>query len=400
MRSAVRRKIANSTLDASIHQTFDAAQDFDSSTGIGYTRLMPYFRALLIVTMTLALAPSSAHAWGERGHHLICQVATSLVKEKALREYLVGKGHLMGHVCNIPDIAWGARGKRTPETDSAHFLNPERFKEIAFADMPTDLAQLARLTHQTPQQLATTLGTGWWRVDQFFRRAVKDAKRAGAAGRPTQPKVQKDQAHPYNSAIFDMVVNLGLMGHFVGDLAQPYHNTLDYDGAEAGHGGIHVFYESLLVDALGLDLDDEIARVAATLPPEERGGGCTATSTAEKPDVLCQAKSISLVARKELTTIQELDRLIPPGETDTQDRSELESLPRGGKTHSKPKRRPAAEAAQDFKPLITRQLARAAATLAALWDEAYVAAGRPDLPDYFSSRYPISPEVVPLDYLK
>jgi hypothetical protein len=40
---------------------------------------------------------SSALAWGERGHHLICQVATRLVKEEKIKTFLETRGDIMGH---------------------------------------------------------------------------------------------------------------------------------------------------------------------------------------------------------------------------------------------------------------------------------------------------------------
>ena len=48
-------------------------------------------------------------AWGGRGHDVICESATQLVEDPELKSFLVTRTHIMGHLCNVPDISWKRR---------------------------------------------------------------------------------------------------------------------------------------------------------------------------------------------------------------------------------------------------------------------------------------------------
>ncbi|MSP17937.1 MAG: hypothetical protein EXR74_00005, partial [Bdellovibrionales bacterium] len=102
------------------------------------------------------------------------------------------------------------------------------------------------------------------RAEQFYQRAVQGVRLAKAAEFPDKNQL-KEIAHPYNQGIFEFIVNVSLLGHYVGDASMPYHNTIDYDGWEKGRGGIHAYYESFSVEAMGLDLENLVCEQSIAL---------------------------------------------------------------------------------------------------------------------------------------
>ncbi|MBI3542440.1 MAG: hypothetical protein HY075_04085 [Deltaproteobacteria bacterium] len=328
-------------------------------------------RTLAIFAVFVAFSGSSqpAWAWGERGHHAICDVATRLVKEPVLKQYLSSRGHMLGHVCNIPDISWRSLGHPEPLSDSAHFINAEK-GNLTADSVPLSIASYVDSLKTAPDgssdvtERAEELGSLWWRGDQFYRYAVKAIVERDAAepGTPT-PK--------FEEAVYFFTVGLGLLGHFVGDASQPYHNSVNYDGWQNGHGGIHSFYESVCVDELETGFEKTIFEKARPLKAYEGS-------------VVSVLKQVSVASSAERAAIDAADKVLEPSKE---------------KERVKARREAPDKACGAFTELIETQLARAAAQLAALWDRAYVDAGRPELSKYHSYRYPLKPDHVPVDYL-
>ncbi len=309
--------------------------------------------------------------WGERGHHVLCEVATRLVTNPDLAQFLQGRGHQAGHVCNIPDINWRSLPTQTKAGENSHFMDPENLG-YAIDTVPVNLGDIATAKNLSKEQVAIDLGSLWWRADQFWRRAKTAAEAAKLAPLPTSSQ-QQDNANPYNQAVYNFFTDLYLMGHFAGDASMPYHNTADYDGWAKGRGGIHSFYESASVSALGLDLVDDVFKAAE--PMRAQAGPWT--------NAVDKIRAVSIKAMAEMATLDSLDVILAPSVEAT-------------KTYAK--RPSAADAAKHFRPLIVEQLARSAALLAEMWDAAYEAGGKPNLKAYRSYRYPLAPDYVPIDY--
>ncbi|MNL07978.1 hypothetical protein D3C87_1286780 [compost metagenome] len=71
---------------------------------------------------------------------------------------------------------------------------------------------------------------------------------------------------------------------------------------------------------------------------------------------------------------------------------------RGMSLKTPAEREPAKIAFKRMKPIIVTEMARGAVLLAALWDEAYAAAGKPKLGAYKSYKYPFTVDFVKPDY--
>ena len=304
-----------------------------------------------------------AAAWGPRGHHEICVAATRLVKEPVLRDFLAGRGHTMGHLCNVPDISWRDIESARKDGDPSHYLNPDKIGKKS-ATMPSSFREVEEAKLADGTRVGHTAGSLWWRADQFFRLAVMAGKQAAAGTPPKDYAQNQDFSLPYNSGVFGMMTAMGLMGHYVGDASMPLHNHSDYDGKAAGHPGIHAFFEDAAVSTFPLTLVEDLRSRASSAKHDYRKGS-----------VVERMRQISVRAEAEIPSMLKADVMTP-------------------------KRATAEKAAPLFKPLILREMADSAAQLAAFWDEIFVQSGRPNLSGYRAYRYPLVPEFVPPEYLK
>lgn len=343
----------------------------------------------LAIFFLLSFFSQRVHAWGERGHNIVCEVAVQLVKNPQLKDFLLARAAIAGHLCNVPDIYWKDLEGEAREGDWSHFEDPENLAYKA-ADIPLDLAKINQEWQGKPSKelgrsvrVDQDLGTLWWRADQFYRRAIAIGKTI-PQGKDAVSAAPVPLATPYDKAVLEFFVNLGLMGHFVGDNGMPYHNTADYDGWKRGHGGIHAYYESDCVNALPLQLSQLVWKKARTM----RGDFLSANKS-----VLERMKILGVLSYSEIPRIEKLDRLL----------SSQEYVPPVGDKKAvkiKAKRPSFAEQAPRFESMIRQQLARSAALLALLWDEAYEKSGSPDLSIYRNYRYPFTPAYVAPDYLE
>lgn len=342
---------------------------------------MRSFSFLIVIFSTLAF-PWKAQAWGERGHHIICDEASRLVKEEGLREFLKVRGHVMGHTCNVPDIHWKSLPPEfTKIGNPTHFIEPD-LVGISIKDTPTIFSDFIKKLSSVgdANQLVHKVGTLWWRADQLFNISVESASRISQSAVPINNSEEQLNTLPYNEAIYGMMTHMGIMGHFLGDSSMPYHNWADYDGYAAGRGGIHAYYESICPGEFGSDLGVNIRDLALTLPDFSK--------TLLPAEVV---KKVSQEAVNEVVVLEKLDVVLEPS---------TQNVNEHGMTMRKPAVRPApSEQCPNFKPLIVLQMARSAKALAFLWDQIYLQSGKPNLSAYKSYRYPLTPDFVHPKYL-
>lgn len=348
--------------------------------------IFPFF---LMVVFSFNLLNQKANAWGGRGHDTICRVAVYLVKEKDLKEYLQNKPQMMGHLCNMPDFYWKSlSGAATKLGNSTHFIDLE-ITDMKLSEVPEDYQKIVDKYTGTPNRakegstifsVPTEFGSVWWRADQFIRRIAGLEKEFKTANLPANKADFQNNDLPYNKAVSQMIIDMGLMGHFVGDNSQPFHVTVDYDGWMTGHGGIHAYYEDTAVSFFDGDLDAIVLKKARALKKEKF---LTAPTTVQK------MKELALVSQKELPQIFKLDPIIKKSEVVRE---------KGMEIKKDAERQPGIVGHKRFAPMIMNQLARSAALLAVMWDEAYVKAGRPTLAAYKSYKYPFTVDFVAPDY--
>lgn len=344
-----------------------------------------------LVFTTITLFSTLALAWGGRGHNTICETAVFLVKEPGLKEYLQNKPQMMGHLCNMPDFYWKSLGGEANKLG-----NPTHFIDVEVINLPVDKIPLdyqkivadytgkpnAFKKDSTIFSIPTEFGSIWWRADQFFRRITGLEKDFKTAKPPANGKEEQNNDLPYNKLAYDMVINMGLMGHFVGDASQPFHTTADYDGYEAGHGGIHAYYED---SAVGYFDGDMGARILKTARAMKGASFLKPKTTLEK------MKALSEVSRAEIPKILKVDPIVKKSTVVKE---------RGMEIKTPAERLSGKIGHQRFEKFIITDMARGALLLANLWDESYIQAGRPQLAAYKSYKYPFTVDFVAPDYFE
>jgi hypothetical protein len=343
-----------------------------------------FFFSIFTVTALLFFYNEKSFAWGGRGHNTICEAAPFLVKDNELKKFLQARPQIMGHLCNIPDTQWrNEPGDAKAAGDAAHFIDPEILGYTA-KTLPLDLEKLKTEFTGKPSQLdaeekifsvTRQLGSVYWRVDQLMNN-LAGLKKDFADAKPPQNKSEEQNMElPFNKATYTFMTTAGIMGHYVGDTAQPYHTTADYDGYMSGHGGIHGYYEEALVAELDGDLISKVLKNArAQKHPDWTKG-----------TYLERMKSFGIAASNDLEKIKKLDPVIKKSEFKKE---------KGMQIKTPASRKDAALVVKQFEPLIVTQLARAAWLLAQLWDEAYVAAGKPQLTAYRAYKFPFNVDFI------
>lgn len=343
----------------------------------------------------------NANAWGGRGHHTICDAATFLVKNKSLRDYLTTRPQMMGHLCNVPDFYWKSLGG-----DVSKWGNPTHYIDVEITglkinEVPTDYKKVIADFQGKPNafkkdatifSIPIEFGSIWWRADQFYRRAFSDGENLKASQAPTNSKEEQDENLPYNKFIYSMVVNMGLMGHFVGDMGQPFHSSIDYDGYETGHGGIHSYYEDLGVSAQDYKLTADVVTKAKELQKLAKATKKSANKNIAfltAPTVIDRMKALAILSSGEVKEVYKNDPIIKKSEVVNE---------KGMSIKKQAERKPIDVAAPKWRPLIVNEMARSAALLALCWDEIYEKIGEPKLAAYKSYKYPFTPDFVMPDY--
>jgi hypothetical protein len=346
---------------------------------------------IFIFLFLLVLAASTKSlAWGGRGHATICEAATYLVKNPDLKKFMTHRPHIMGHLCNIADIYWKSLpGDMQKDGNPAHFIDSD-ILPLKIKDIPLDYSQLiqdyqgkakANDANSIIRSFPHDFGSAWWRTNQFYNLAI-----TGKADMilPLDKKEEQNDNHGYNKGVYNFFVNLGLMGHFAGDSSQPFHNTDDYDGYKKGHGGIHAYYEEVVLASLDGDLHHKILMAARKIQNAPR-----LESFLTAPTVLEKVKALSVMTYADLDAVLKADLLKKPSEQKEE---------RGMKLRTPAEREPIEKTIKKFEPLIVKHMARGAVLIAQLWDDAYKAAENPNLSYYRSYKYPFTPDFVFPDY--
>jgi hypothetical protein len=347
-------------------------------------------KTLTLLFLTIALQYSTqALAWGGRGHAAICEAAVHLVKSPQLKEYLMFKPHMMGHLCNVPDIYWKSLSAENRKLgDAGHYINAEKIG-LKIGEIPTDYKKIIETytgkanqnkQSQTLFSIPDELGSSWWRADQFYRLAIEGGKSIKDSPPPKDFKEEQNDQLPFNKGIYQMIVNMGIMGHFVGDNSQPFHNTSDFDGYAANQGGIHAYYEEVVVAQFGPELVNLIVKKAKAWKSQP---------FTQKKTVVENMRALSEISVGEVKDVFKADPIIKPSTL---------KIEKGMSLKTPAVRRSAAEGLKRMSPIIVREMARSSYLLAHFWDEIYKASGEPAIQSYKSYLYPFTPEFVKPDY--
>lgn len=199
----------------------------------------PLCRALTSCGALSALcAPLPAFAWGKLGHELITRTAASLATEGS--SFWETHGETLGKLSNVPDQNW-KNGRSSSLEKPTHWFEIDAYVDNP-ADFPKALFDYAKALLQYGESTVTTNGTAIWRVKQLYDEGTAALARGD----------------------FEVALQMaGTMAHYVADLSQPLHVTVNYDGPGKGKNGIHKFFETDNLDLVDhVTLSEEVGRRA------------------------------------------------------------------------------------------------------------------------------------------
>lgn len=394
---------------------------------------------LSITSVTLfSLSSLPAWGWGERGHHVVGRSAAQLINAVAeenaaaaeLSEFMKERALQMGHLANVPDFSW----KESTRHDSkliginspTHYIDVEillgaptkDLKEYAsqLRKLSPDFAQILKTYQGKPNPLPGTpakyknidlyndVGTNPWRVQDLYAALVSawacaKSKEGGSdlkaerknfksplvarAARSPQGYYQCTKKQTRLEALSAAVAIAGVLGHFVGDLAQPFHLTVNFDGWESGNGGVHHYLEEAVVEALPPSLEDEVFRRAQESGFRKEQSRALAINWGEPLPGSRFALALAEQSYLQMNEALRLDNqfaiikkgtIVPSG-----DKSFLFDREKYQPAERKPAATP--EVLRGHRSFVTDRLASGSLALAAIWYQAWLAGGSPKVAD-------------------
>lgn len=361
-------------------------------------------RRLLLLPLFITMHTTPAAAWGEAGHNIVGRVASRLLNEKNAADFAVPfqrKEYMIGHLANIPDIAWRNEGKEIADQNGpTHYVD---FEFLGTASAIKDVTQLPQSSQEYLQRLEQNCkteskncvsgnsatekmekaGTNPLRVQQMAQLMSEDLQQAAKCLAQKKPDIKEANQHIQN-----MLLKAGIMAHFVGDLSQPLHTTKNYDGWDNQAGGLHGYFETDLVDAQPLSLIQDVFIYSRKNKPFQT---LRQKYLKDKPlTPINMAWALTLASYARMDELYKLDRqwaMLAP------------SKPGDRETRQDAKRRPAATVAPKFHDFIVEQLALSADTLSEIWLSIWRAQRSPNLSKFHSFDYWLQPKFIKPDYM-
>lgn len=341
--------------------------------------------ATLVATCVISI---QSLAWGERGHDLITRVAaTQLEKlcdnDAACYTPFKKRAHMLSHLSNAPDFLWrsATQSKRVKDLNyPTHYISLDAVyeKPAIFTDIDFKYTKYREKALIKNRSTHNASGSAPWRVLQLHTGMVENFQKAASAESYEQRIEAINQALKMG----------GLMSHFVGDLANPHHTADNHDGQLTGNTGLHAYFESEVVGELAMDLASRVSKKAN--PRLLKKTILKPYSKAQANEILASAEklifALVLDSNKKVDYLTSLDNSYSLIKKSEEPRVDAE-------------RRPAFSVRNKFRPFIAERLAVGAQVLAHLWRLAWVEGGQPDMSDYHSYHYFVSPEFITPTYL-
>jgi hypothetical protein len=175
-----------------------------------------------LVLFVLVLFEGAAHAWGDKTHRFINQVAIETLRGEAAAYF---RPHLNALVEKSVEPDSLLREREGVSEEIRHFIDLDAYMPVPFNGFPRDYHEAVR---RFGKRRVEKNGVLPW-VILRFERQLKEAITAGDTN-----AVVRDAAY---------------LGHYVADAYQPLHLTENYDGQLSRAKGIHKRFEDGLVDA-------------------------------------------------------------------------------------------------------------------------------------------------------
>lgn len=193
--------------------------------------------SLLVVVSVAIVAPPPARAWGFVAHFIITGAAIDALPPAlrgffAAHEDFVVRHSIDPDMWRWDDVDWDTvcAPERGPEVLAGderprHFLDADAIAPYPFGDIPRDWAKYRELAGDEIE----SWGTAPWTVAAYTS------------------LLSESMSEP-EPDLHTLLCRGAILAHYVADLAQPLHLTVNYDGQLSGLGGIHSRFERHMVE--------------------------------------------------------------------------------------------------------------------------------------------------------
>lgn len=164
--------------------------------------------------------------WGFQGHGIVQEVAVETLPDDVPEFFTQAKERIVG-LASQPD-RWKTRGLNylSGATAMDHFM---AFEQIQGHDLPEDrydyISMIEREGINAPGQAPKWVGTLPYRVAELYQNLTLDFAIWRNEGQDLPSDDSRRKALEEN-----VLMSAGLLGHYVGDAAQPLHSTVHHDG--------------------------------------------------------------------------------------------------------------------------------------------------------------------------
>lgn len=183
-----------------------------------------------LFALLVFLTPFAARPWGTDGHSMVARIAAEvLADQNSENQFLVNRAYELGYYANVPDLVWKSDQSLYAIESVEHFLDLEIFdREMSAPDWQDD-----RTSFFLKYKIDSKAGRAFWRVSELSEmlRGLSQSLNG------------KDKELDYKKKQLQWLIVAGVLGHYVGDLAQPLHCTENYDGQMTQQKGIHAYFE-------------------------------------------------------------------------------------------------------------------------------------------------------------
>ncbi len=279
-------------------------------------------RSVGAVIIVLTLSSSSAWSWGHQGHRIIAEGACQAMPEPMRIFYKSATARISGASIEPDSILKPRDGEAEQRR---HFINLEILSAFPFTDIPPSLQEAQERYGRRKLEKSGLLPWHIARVHDDLRSAFRERS--------------------WN----EVARKSGWLSHYIADAYQPLHATVNFDGQKTCNQGIHLAFETDLIDRY-----KALFRSECVLPP-----------AMGDPDPVPDPAALMLA---ELRASHELVADLLRADTKA-----VRAVKSGRADYFEELERSAGPMARD-------QMKKAASMVLRFWHSAWVDAGRPELP--------------------
>ena len=343
---------------------------------------------LLLAPLTSALLERDAQAWGNIGHRIVAETAAQVFEADPetgpFGPFASRQRFELGLYATLPDTAFRSRDRAHGKVEGpSHFLDLDfwlpahlqgKNRELALNQLNKEWQshllnnERGLKAHEAGTRNATPTihGSLPWRISALKQRAKESVKELGVFPSGYQghsPDLPPSEAPKAPSApidelkrVYDWLWWAGVLAHYTGDSAVPYHASEDYNGFKIGQGGIHFYFEADCIQALSPGIERPVLRRAQEIYAHWKKSPRLKEEPSLDPAI---AMTLSVLDRglKAKEIANQLDR-----------KSAILKIQEPG-SHTFAKRKPAMKGCTAFRSILVEQLAVGAAFTAHIWKE-------------------------------